>query len=138
MSCSGCSGAVTRVLSKAQGKLLFLSPSERYAHLRISLQHRNGTNNTFTIGVSSFDVNLTTQEVVVKGTIPYDDVLAKIKKTGKEVRLPSSLSIPLTLLIYHPTPASHLPHPVCHSDRASPYLVITPYPALLICRTYMY
>ncbi|KAF8609845.1 copper chaperone taha [Ceratobasidium sp. AG-I] len=55
MSCSGCSGAVTRVLQKAQG-------------------------------VSSFDVNLETQEVLVKGTIPYDDVLAKIKKTGKEVK----------------------------------------------------
>jgi len=30
-------------------------------------------------------VNLDTQEVVVKGTIPYEDVLARIKKTGKEV-----------------------------------------------------
>ncbi|CEH17156.1 copper chaperone taha [Ceraceosorus bombacis] len=55
MSCGGCSGAVTRVLSKLEG-------------------------------VSSFDVSLETQTVVVKGTAPYDTVLEKIKKTGKEVR----------------------------------------------------
>ncbi|KAJ7219305.1 hypothetical protein GGX14DRAFT_356675, partial [Mycena pura] len=55
MTCSGCSGAVTRVLEKADG-------------------------------VSEFSVNLETQEVLVTGTIPYEDVLAKIKKTGKEVR----------------------------------------------------
>jgi hypothetical protein len=30
------------------------------------------------------------QEVLVKGSIPYDDILAKIKKTGKEV---STLSV---------------------------------------------
>lgn len=37
-------------------------------------------------GVSSFDVSLEKQEVIVKGTAPYDEVLEKIKKTGKEVR----------------------------------------------------
>ncbi|KAG9096746.1 hypothetical protein FRC06_008367 [Ceratobasidium sp. 370] len=37
--------------------------------------------------VSSFDVSLEKQEVVVNGTISYDDVLAKIKKTGKEASL---------------------------------------------------
>ncbi|KAJ7709869.1 hypothetical protein B0H17DRAFT_1029558 [Mycena rosella] len=58
MTCSGCSGAITRVLEKAKG---------------------DG-------GVSDFTVNLETQEVLVNGTIPYDDLLAKIKKTGKEVR----------------------------------------------------
>ncbi|KAF8163331.1 hypothetical protein B0H34DRAFT_695043 [Crassisporium funariophilum] len=57
MTCSGCSGAITRVLEKAKAD-----------------------------GVSDFTVNLETQEVIVKGTLPYDDVLAKIKKTGKEVR----------------------------------------------------
>ncbi|TFK98930.1 copper chaperone taha [Pterulicium gracile] len=55
MTCSGCSGAVNRVLSKADG-------------------------------VSSYDVKLETQEVFVTGTIPYDELLEKIKKTGKEVR----------------------------------------------------
>lgn len=37
-------------------------------------------------GVSEFDVSLDTQTVVVKGTAPYDTVLEKIKKTGKEVK----------------------------------------------------
>ncbi|KDN47548.1 putative ATX1-antioxidant protein and metal homeostasis factor [Tilletiaria anomala UBC 951] len=55
MTCSGCSGAVTRVLSKLEG-------------------------------VSSFDVSLEKQSVVVKGTAPYETVLEKIKKTGKEVK----------------------------------------------------
>ena len=32
-------------------------------------------------------MNLEKQEVVVKGSLPYDDVLAVIKKTGKEVRV---------------------------------------------------
>ncbi|KAF8474515.1 hypothetical protein DFH94DRAFT_762895 [Russula ochroleuca] len=59
MTCGGCSGAVTRALQKAQA---------------------NGP------GISSYDVNLDKQEVVVNGSIPYDDVLAVIKKTGKEVR----------------------------------------------------
>lgn len=36
-------------------------------------------------GVSSYDVSLDTQQVIVKTTVPYDDILAKIKKTGKEV-----------------------------------------------------
>ncbi|QRV99844.1 copper chaperone [Ceratobasidium sp. AG-Ba] len=56
MTCGGCSGAVTRVLEKAKGN-----------------------------GVSDFEVSLEKQEVIVKGTMPYDDVLAKIKKTGKTV-----------------------------------------------------
>ena len=37
-------------------------------------------------GVSSYDISLEKQEVLVKGTIPYDDLKAKIAKTGKEVR----------------------------------------------------
>ncbi|KAF4608494.1 Cytosolic copper metallochaperone [Pleurotus pulmonarius] len=53
MTCSGCSGAVERVLKK-------------------------------TDGVSSYDISLEKQEVLVKGSIPYDDLLEKIKKTGKE------------------------------------------------------
>ncbi|KAK0459765.1 uncharacterized protein EV420DRAFT_1225716, partial [Desarmillaria tabescens] len=57
MTCTGCSGAVTRVLEKAKLD-----------------------------GVNDYSVNLDTQEVIVKGSIPYEDVLARIKKTGKEVR----------------------------------------------------
>ncbi|KAL1671746.1 hypothetical protein EV122DRAFT_272177 [Schizophyllum commune] len=56
MTCSGCSGAITRVLEKAKGN-----------------------------GVNDYSVSLDTQEVIVKGTLPYEDVYAKIQKTGKEI-----------------------------------------------------
>jgi hypothetical protein len=36
------------------------------------------------------------QEVIVEGTLPYDDVLAVIKKTGKEVRV---IGIPYKILL---------------------------------------
>ncbi|CAE6414156.1 unnamed protein product [Rhizoctonia solani] len=58
MTCSGCSGAITRVLTKTK---------------------EAGD-------ISSFDVSLDKQEVLVTGKMSYDDVLAKIKKTGKEVK----------------------------------------------------
>ncbi|KAK1236539.1 Cytosolic copper metallochaperone [Marasmius sp. AFHP31] len=57
MTCTGCSGAVERVLTRAKAD-----------------------------GVSDFTVNLDEQRVTVKGVMPYDEVLARIKKTGKEVR----------------------------------------------------
>lgn len=59
MTCSGCSGAITRVLDKAKKE---------------------------DSGVDEFSVSLETQEVLVTGDIPYEDLLAKLKKTGKEVR----------------------------------------------------
>jgi copper chaperone len=38
-------------------------------------------------GLSSYDISLEDQTVIVKtSSVSYDDVLAKIKKTGKEVR----------------------------------------------------
>ncbi|KAL6231656.1 hypothetical protein BDW75DRAFT_233421 [Aspergillus navahoensis] len=56
MSCGGCSGAVERVLKKLNG-------------------------------VKSFDVNLDSQtaSVVTDASVPYETVLATIKKTGKTV-----------------------------------------------------
>ncbi|OJJ63259.1 hypothetical protein ASPSYDRAFT_52972 [Aspergillus sydowii CBS 593.65] len=56
MSCGGCSGAVERVLKKLDG-------------------------------VKSFDVSLDSQtaSVVTDNTVPYETVLATIKKTGKTV-----------------------------------------------------
>ncbi|KAI0928513.1 hypothetical protein AcW1_005734 [Taiwanofungus camphoratus] len=59
MSCKGCSGAVERALKKAE---------------------------TEGLGVNSYEVNLENQSVLVKGSIPYDTLLERIKKTGKEVR----------------------------------------------------
>ncbi|CDR99474.1 hypothetical protein [Sporisorium scitamineum] len=38
------------------------------------------------VSVDSFDVSLENQSVVVKGSAPYETVLQKIKKTGKEVK----------------------------------------------------
>ncbi|PPR08085.1 hypothetical protein CVT24_010546 [Panaeolus cyanescens] len=64
MTCGGCSGAITRVLDKAKA---------------------NGD------GVSSFEVSLEKQEVLVNGTIEYEELLAKLKKTGKEVRSGTTL-----------------------------------------------
>ncbi|THU90705.1 hypothetical protein K435DRAFT_675631, partial [Dendrothele bispora CBS 962.96] len=55
MTCSGCSGAVTRVLEKAKPDVV------------------------------DYSVNLETQQVVVTTTAPYEQILEKIKKTGKEV-----------------------------------------------------
>ncbi len=48
------------------------------------MEHSMGVLNCLT-GVESYDVSLEKQEVIVKGTIPYDDLLARIKKTGQEV-----------------------------------------------------
>ncbi|CEL51568.1 Metal homeostasis factor ATX1 OS=Saccharomyces cerevisiae (strain ATCC 204508 / S288c) GN=ATX1 PE=1 SV=1 [Rhizoctonia solani AG-1 IB] len=58
MTCSGCSGAIDRVLKRTKDAG----------------------------DVSSYEVSLDKQEVIVTGKLPYDDVLAKIKKTGKEVK----------------------------------------------------
>lgn len=54
MMCTGCSGAVERVLGKMEG-------------------------------VTSFDVNLETQKVMVKGTVTQEEVIERIAKTGKAV-----------------------------------------------------
>ncbi|KAJ7221554.1 hypothetical protein GGX14DRAFT_353344, partial [Mycena pura] len=60
MTCSGCSGAITRVLERAKN-----DPEG---------------------GVEDYTVTLEKQEVLVRGSIPYDNLLEKLKKTGKEVR----------------------------------------------------
>jgi copper chaperone len=72
MTCGGCSGAVDRVLKKTEGKSsqCRTQPAAEYDYK----------------GVNSYDISLETQLVNVTGTIPYDDLLTKIKKTGKEVR----------------------------------------------------
>jgi len=65
MTCGGCSGAVTRALNKAK---------------------------TDGAGVNDFTVDLAKQEVLVNGTIGYDDLLTKLQKTGKEVRSGETLA----------------------------------------------
>ena len=76
MTCGGCSGAVTRALKKAQDNG---AGSECFTLLRLTIAHIKP--------VSSYDVILDKQEVIVKGTAPYDDVLGLISKTGKEVSI---------------------------------------------------
>ncbi|KZT09451.1 uncharacterized protein LAESUDRAFT_646815, partial [Laetiporus sulphureus 93-53] len=78
MTCSGCSGAIERALKKAQADGKSLARSSESVVL-------NGPPRT--LGVDSYDVSLEKQEVIVKGSIPYDTLLEKIKKTGKEVRV---------------------------------------------------
>lgn len=83
MTCGGCSGAVERVLKKAEG-----------AHCAAPDVAKIDCDWP---GVSSYDVSLEKQEVLVTGTIPYNDLLEKIKKTGKEVcRPPRSLGMQIT------------------------------------------
>ena len=85
MTCGGCSGAVTRALKKYQENN---GGGKHHTLLRLKIAYFEA--------VSSFDVNLETQEVVVKGNTPYDEVLAVIKKTGKEV---SIIGSPLRVLL---------------------------------------
>ena len=80
MTCGGCSGAVERVLKKTDGMARLLC-CERRRPLTDSVVC-SGT------GISSYEVSLEKQEVLVKGTIGYDELLEKIKKTGKEVGVP--------------------------------------------------
>ncbi|CAG9832633.1 unnamed protein product [Diabrotica balteata] len=61
ITCDGCSGAVERVLNKLKDK-----------------------------GVEEFTINFETQKVVIKWSLPANDVLEVIKKTGKETTLLSS------------------------------------------------
>ncbi len=76
MTCGGCSGAVSRALKKAQEN----GPGSKHHTLpRLKIAHSQP--------VSSYDVSLEKQEVLVVGTVPYDDVLAVIQKTGKEVSI---------------------------------------------------
>ena len=72
MTCGGCSGAVSRALSKVEGTHPSCDGGE------------TGVDCTCCAGIT-YDVSLEKQTVVVKGDVPYEDVLEKIKKTGKEV-----------------------------------------------------
>lgn len=56
MTCSGCSNAVNKALSRLQPD------------------------------VSNIDISLENQTVDLDSTLPYETVLEKIKKTGKEVK----------------------------------------------------
>jgi copper chaperone CopZ len=63
MTCGGCSKAVNAVLSKTEGS--------QFVNIRLK----------FT-GVSNIQIDLAQQLVTVESTIPAEDVLKAIQKTG--------------------------------------------------------
>lgn len=93
MTCSGCSGAVTRALTKKSGKHAGESPNSPL----LASQSATYTSISFVAdgGIDSFDVNLEKQEVIVRGSAEYEDVLGAIKKTGKEVSCDIHRNIPI-------------------------------------------
>ena len=95
MTCGGCSGAVERVLKKTEGAppafcaaLWSADRSCPSARPPLAVLFFVWRSVLFCAGVSSYEVSLEKQEVLVNGTIGYEDLLEKIKKTGKEVRVP--------------------------------------------------
>lgn len=76
MTCTGCSGAIDRVLKKTDGAYLYRASGGSGWEV---------TGERGRTGVAEYDISLEKQEVLVKGTIPYDDLHAKIAKTGKQV-----------------------------------------------------
>ena len=81
MTCSGCSGAVERVLKKTEGVISAVAGWHCGA---LTFCHDCA-------GVSSYEISLEKQEVLVNGSIGYDELLEKIKKTGKEVCGPHAI-----------------------------------------------
>lgn len=107
MSCSGCSGAIDRVLKKLDGKLHPFPHPRRSPPLTppplppltsldsphldtASSQFLFSTKHTNTVyhpGVKNYEVSLESQTatVVAEPSLTYETVLEKIKKTGKKV-----------------------------------------------------
>ncbi|KAI0703624.1 hypothetical protein BC835DRAFT_1303149 [Cytidiella melzeri] len=82
MTCGGCSSAVERVLKKTEG------------WFDISFRTAVKSSAFVATGVTDFTVDLEKQEVLVAGSIEYDDLLQKIKKTGKEGRIDARGEVP--------------------------------------------
>ena len=81
------------VESRGEGSVEGRGWRQEHARSGNGLQLRDGSLITGCLGVSSYDISLEKQEVVVTGTIPYDDLHAKIAKTGKQVRRPRRRSL---------------------------------------------
>ena len=81
MTCGGCSGAVERVLKKLDGQY---SPPHPFLVPTIL---KSVANISGSIGVKSYNVSLDTQtaDVTAEQDLSYEQVLEKIKKTGKTV-----------------------------------------------------
>lgn len=92
MTCGGCSGAIERVLAKAQREGASTPLPPRPLRKLASSLSRTGA------GVDSYTVSLEAQSVDVNGTIAFDELTRRIEKTGKQVRGSSFLSAPLFII----------------------------------------
>ena len=78
MACEGCVNAVKRILSKTEGKRLWRAKgASRSSHYRLRR----------CAGVESFEVDLATKKVSVKGTASAEELVEKVSKMGKETRV---------------------------------------------------
>jgi copper chaperone len=86
MSCGGCSGAIERTLKKMEGTANPPPPPARrtapYQPNRLTRPPPPART-----GVKSYDVSLETQSatVVADPSLGYEDLLGRLKKTGKTV-----------------------------------------------------
>ncbi|KAL8733321.1 MAG: hypothetical protein Q9166_002145 [cf. Caloplaca sp. 2 TL-2023] len=93
MSCTGCSGAVERVLKKLEASssslssLPFPSPSPSPSLSLYLIISKLTQDERLPTGVKEFNVSLDTQtaEIYAEEGLAYETVLEKIKKTGKTV-----------------------------------------------------
>jgi len=91
MSCGGCSGAITRVLNKLDGKY---TRARTHRHSQTNrwhqaYQHPDPLADIGVTGVKSFDVSLdnqTAEVITADDALSYEKVLTTIKKTGKQVK----------------------------------------------------
>jgi copper chaperone CopZ len=76
MTCSGCSGAVERVLKKREGK---------FGHTKkFELLNEGCANYPFFSDVKDIAIDMDKQRVYVTSDASAEDLLAVIKKTGKK------------------------------------------------------
>lgn len=79
MTCEGCSGAIRRVLDKYKGMLSTFCIRKSIHFYRLLDK-----------GVQIIDISIPDNRVEVKTTLPANEVLDIIKKTGKKVQHVSS------------------------------------------------
>lgn len=77
MTCEGCSGALERVLNKHKGMTSFIKFSPR----AMSNFHIVSDK-----GVTNFKIDLPGKRVEITSTLTSDELLAIVKKTGKETK----------------------------------------------------
>ncbi len=88
MMCSGCEGAVRRVLQNKPGRLCLY---QEHGDLTVRLCMPSQVCMSFVVllcaGVQSVDIDLASQKVLVKGDVSQEDILQTVSKTGKKTEL---------------------------------------------------